>query len=418
MGPGEAGSSAGMTATAHAADDAGGRAMYRRLMAIRRIIERHWLDALIVVLVAGGIAESWLVEDIEGTPVLLTLFALCWGLPMLARRRFPIAAPSASIAAVAAGALIWSHAIGYTASLYLLVVVAVGTLGANLAGTRARLMAAAGVLAVVLIVVFSDPEGDWTDLLGTVPGFGIAFLVGYIYRSNSRRTAELRERAERLERERHAEARAAVAEERSRIAREMHDVVAHSLSVMVVQAEAAEEMLGVDPERARTPLVAVQDTGRTALGELRRMLGVLREQGGDGAALAPQPGLAGLDELVAQVRAAGLPVRLRVEGERRALPSGVDLSAYRIVQEGLTNTLKHAGPARAEVVVSYGHRHLDLRVSDDGRGHDPASNGDGHGLVGMRERVALYGGELRAGPAPGGGYLLTARLPLDPVSAP
>ena len=145
-----------------------------------------------------------------------------------------------------------------------------------------------------------------------------------------------------------------MAEERARIAREMHDVVAHSLSVMVVQAEAAEAMLDVDPERARRPLSAVQDTGRSALTELRRMLGALRETEEGGPALAPQPGLAGLDALAEHVRDAGLPVDLRVEGEPRPLPAGVDLSAYRIVQEGLTNVLKHAGPARAEVLVRYG----------------------------------------------------------------
>jgi signal transduction histidine kinase len=187
---------------------------------------------------------------------------------------------------------------------------------------------------------------------------------------------------------------------------------------MVVQAEAAEAMLDVDPERARRPMTAVQDTGRSALGELRRMLGVLREMDDDGAPLAPQPGLDGLDELVEHVRAAGLLVSVRVEGERRPLPSGVDLSAYRIVQEGLTNTLKHAGPARAEVLVRYGDRELELRISDDGRGHGRGTNGGGHGLVGMRERVALYGGALEAGPRPEGGFRLMVRLPLDAVPAP
>ena len=175
--------------------------------------------------------------------------------------------------------------------------------------------------------------------------------MGYAYENHRRRTAELVERAARLEREQETEARAAVAEERARIAREMHDVVAHSLSVMVVQAEAAEAMLEVDPERARRPLSAVQDTGRAALTELRRMLGVLRESD-DGLAMAPQPGLAGLDALAQHVRDAGLPVDVRIEGEPRPLPPGVDLSAYRIVQEALTNVLKHAGPARAEVVVT------------------------------------------------------------------
>jgi signal transduction histidine kinase len=181
---------------------------------------------------------------------------------------------------------------------------------------------------------------------------------------------------------------------------------------MVVQAEAAEAMLDGDPQRARRPLEAVQETGRSALTELRRMLGVLREMADEGPALAPQPGLAGLDALVASVRDAGLPVEVRVEGDPRPLPPGIDLSAYRIVQEGLTNALKHAGPARAEVVVGYDEREVRLQVSDDGRGHDPSANG-GHGLMGMRERVALFGGELDAGPRPQGGFALTARLPVD-----
>jgi signal transduction histidine kinase len=197
----------------------------------------------------------------------------------------------------------------------------------------------------------------------------------------------------------------------------MHDVVAHSLSVMVVQAEAAEAMLDADPERARRPLAAVQETGRSALGELRRMLGVLREMAEEGPALAPQPGLDGLDALVGQVRAAGLPVTVRIKGEPRPLPPGIDLSAYRIVQEGLTNALKHAGPARAEVLVAYDDDELELRVSDDGRGYDPDADGAGHGLVGMRERVALYGGSLDAGPLPEGGFALSARLPLEVLAA-
>jgi signal transduction histidine kinase len=246
----------------------------------------------------------------------------------------------------------------------------------------------------------------------------VAWLVGFAYHERNRRTAELTARAERAERERETEARAAAAEERARIAREMHDVVAHSLSVMVVQAGAAEAMLDADPERARRPLAAVQQTGRSALTELRRMLGVLREMADEGPGLAPQPGLSALDELARQVREAGLPVNVRVEGEPRPLPPGIDLSAYRIVQEGLTNALKHAGPATAEVVVRYGPRELELVVRDDGRGRGPSANGGGHGLLGMRERVALYGGDLTAGPRPEGGFALAARLPLEVLSSP
>jgi len=209
--------------------------------------------------------------------------------------------------------------------------------------------------------------------------------------------------------------RAAVAEERRRIARDLHDVVAHSVSVMTVQAGAARLLLDEEPKRAREPLLAVEETGRQALGEMRRLLGILRRAEGK-AALAPQPGLARLDDLVAQARAGGLPVELTVEGERAALPPGVDLAAYRIVQEALTNARKHGGPARAHVALRYGREALELEVTNDG-GASANDGSGGHGLVGMRERVALYGGELEAGPRASGGYAVRARLPVEAASA-
>jgi signal transduction histidine kinase len=224
--------------------------------------------------------------------------------------------------------------------------------------------------------------------------------------------AELRERADRAEREREQQALAAVASERTRIARELHDIVAHSVSVMVVQAEAAEEMLDRGrPDRARGPLWKIEDTGRAALTDMRRMLGILREDDSR-PALLPQPGIANLELLLAKVRESGLPVELEVEGEPAPLPPGVDLSAYRIVQEALTNSLKYAGVATARVVVRYAPGSLELEVSDDGAGSANGADG-GHGLVGMRERVALFGGELHAGPAPSRGYVVRARLPLE-----
>jgi signal transduction histidine kinase len=387
-------------------------------MTLRRLSERHVFDAIIVVAIGITLFEVWLSTDVEGSPAGLTLFTFLWGLPLLvARRRAPVPAAVAVLVLMCAQAVIWTQSVPYSFGTFLTVMLATGVLGAHVRTRRGLLAGAALVIGAIVLVVTLDESGHWTNLLTTIPAAGFAWLVGYVYRANTARTTELRERAERLERERETEARAAVAEERARIAREMHDVVAHSLSVMVVQAEAAEAMLDVDPERARRPLSSVQDTGRSALGELRRMLGVLRERDEAGAPLAPQPGLDRLGELVDSVRAVGLLVSVRIDGEPRPLPSGVDLSAYRIVQEGLTNVLKHAGPARADVLVRYGDRELELRVSDDGRGHDPSSNGGGHGLVGMRERVALYGGELEAGPRPGGGYRLRVRLPLDPAAA-
>jgi signal transduction histidine kinase len=202
-----------------------------------------------------------------------------------------------------------------------------------------------------------------------------------------------------------------VAEERARLARELHDVVAHAVSMVVVQAEAG-AAAGGPPDRVEEAFDAIADTGRTALAELRRLLGVLRSPGEAGPR-EPQPGVAQLEPLVESVRRAGLPVEVRVEGADRPLPPGVDLSAYRIVQEALTNSVKHAGPARASVLLRYGERDLELEVVDDGRGPRTGSAA-GHGLAGMRERTALLGGELDAGPAPGGGFTVRARLPLEP----
>ncbi|NUR92707.1 MAG: sensor histidine kinase [Nonomuraea sp.] len=222
---------------------------------------------------------------------------------------------------------------------------------------------------------------------------------------------ELKERAARLERAHAADTRAARAEERSRIARELHDVVAHHVSVMTVQAAAARRVLAADPDLAREALSAIENTGRMAMTEMRNIVGVLRPDAR--AELGPQPGVRDLPGLVEQMREAGLPTRLRVEGEPRPLPAGVDLAAYRLVQEGLTNSLRHAG-AGAEALVTVGHTAagLDVRVEDDGKGAASPNGRPGHGLVGIRERVALYGGILTIGPRPGGGFEVRARFPL------
>jgi signal transduction histidine kinase len=207
-----------------------------------------------------------------------------------------------------------------------------------------------------------------------------------------------------------------VAAERTRIARELHDVVAHHLSVMVIQAGAARRLLDVEPEQTRAALAAIEDSGRQGLGAMPGLLRALRDdqQGDD---LAPQPTLGDLDGLVAQVQAAGLPVALRIEGTPRPLPAAVDLSAYRVAQEALTNTLKHAGPAHAELIVHYGQDALEVTAVDDGYGGEPTANGPGHpggqGLVGMRERVSLFGGELQVRSRPDGGFAVCARFPLQ-----
>ncbi|MGH9224003.1 MAG: sensor histidine kinase [Acidimicrobiales bacterium] len=284
---------------------------------------------------------------------------------------------------------------------------------------RRRSLAAATLSAAGLFVVLATTptKVEVADVVASYVVFAAAWILGDNVRVRRAYVVELEDRTERLERQKAEQARRAVATERGRIARELHDVIAHHVSVMVVQAGGARRVLDRRPDQAREALQSIETTGRQALSEMRRLLGVLRadeDLTGTGDGRAPQPGVAALDVLVDQLREAGLPVDLRVEGEPRPLDSGVDLSAYRIVQEALTNTLKHAGPAEAHVVVRYGAGDVELEITDDGRGGGADSgNGaaDGHGLVGMKERVSLFGGELRAGPRPGGGYLVRARLP-------
>lgn len=248
---------------------------------------------------------------------------------------------------------------------------------------------------------YESTDVPWIGMLILLPG-----VLGTLFgaRTRSLRAAEARTRELELER------REAIAAERARIARELHDVIAHSVSVMTVQAGAAEEMLKSDPGRAVEPVRAIQETGRQALVEMKRLVGVLR-RGDEEIGLAPQPGLADVDRLVAQVRDAGLRVELRVEGTPRPLPLGVDLSAYRVVQEALTNALKHAGGATALVTIRYGESDLAVEVTDEGRA---VRAGDGgHGLVGMRERVGIFGGTFDAGPRESGGFAVRALLPFE-----
>src|SRR6516164_4359890 len=249
----------------------------------------------------------------------------------------------------------------------------------------------------------------------------IAWVFGDSMRYRRAYYTSLEDRAARLEAERDAQAQIAAAAERARIARELHDVVAHNVSVMVVQADGASYALGADPDRAREALAAISATGRQALAEMRRLLGVLRREEGGPSELAPQPGIGELGELLDQARSAGLPVSFTVAGEPRPVPSGAALAAYRIVQESLTNTRKHAGQvSSASVVLGYSPDSLVLTISDDGRGDLGGSampGAPGHGLTGMRERVAMYGGSVTAGPRAGGGFEVVAVLPLTPARA-
>ena len=250
--------------------------------------------------------------------------------------------------------------------------------------------------------------------------FALAWVLGDSMRTRRAYFAQLEERATRLEKEREAQAKVAVAAERARIARELHDVVAHNVSVMVVQADGAAYVLDSAPDQAKKALETISSTGRQALAEMRRLLGVLRTgEHQEAGEYVPQPGVEQIEDLVEQCRGSGLPVDFKIEGTPRPLPSGVELTAYRIVQEALTNTRKHGGPnAGASVRLVYFDDGLGLLVEDDGKGaphelyEEGGEDGRGHGLIGMRERVGMVGGTLDAGPRPGGGFRISALLPL------
>lgn len=286
--------------------------------------------------------------------------------------------------------------------------------------TRFQARVAAVVAVVAITVSFAVDWGDWDleDLAVITLVFATAWLLGDGARTRRERASELEERAAALERSRAAEAEAAATAERNRIARDMHDVVAHHVSTMVVQAEAGPVVVGRDPAAATAAFDQISAAGKQALAEMRRLLGVLREHADGAAPLAPQPGVAAVADLVEGVRAAGLDVELTVHGEPYDPPVAVDTSAYRVVQEALTNALRHAGPARVRVEVRYEPDDLVVSVVDDGLGGGPLTgHGAGHGLAAMAERVAYVGGDLAVGPRPEGGWALRARLPLAGVEA-
>ena len=357
--------------------------------------------------------------ELNGLAVALILLQ---GLPLTWRRRRPLLVFGVVLAANTA-----YYAIGFPPSQFDFgLPLAVFTVAAE-RDRRTSLAALAGVLGL-LAVQWAARVGPywaaagWVRVLYLLFFFSAMWAWGRYVRIRRAYAEELAARAERAERDREREAGRAVAAERARIARELHDVIAHHMSVMVIQAGAARRLLDLAPDQARGALAAVEDAGRQGLEAVPGLLRALRTDGRpDG--LAPQPTLAQLDALVAQVRAAGLPVALRVEGTPRPLPAAVDLSAYRVAQEALTNTLKHAGPAQAELTIRYGPDTLEVTATDTGHralggtagpgAFRSGSDGPGNGLVGMRERVSLFGGELEAGPAPRGGFRVAARFPLD-----
>jgi signal transduction histidine kinase len=335
-------------------------------------------------------------------------------LPVAVRRRNPM-----RILIVTGLAITFYSLLGYPQSNGQFgVFLAFYTVAANEPRRRATVAAAitaAGILVSLASYAAFSSAGWTASLTGTYLSFGLAWLIGDNLRVRRAYTRQLEDRAIELERDREEKAAQAVTEERARIARELHDVVAHHVSVMVVQAAGARRIADKDPAAARMALEAVEAAGRTALTEMRRMLEVLRA---DDPGMGPQPGLAELERLISQVRDVGLPVELNVEGNACCLPAGMDLAAYRIVQEALTNTVKHGGKATARVNVRYSDDNLEIEVIDDGRGAAApllaTEASGGHGLIGMKERVALYGGELQTGPILPGGYRVFARLPLEP----
>jgi signal transduction histidine kinase len=391
----------------------------RTLAARARGLDPFQADTLAGAVLAL-VSMLWVVFAAErvDVPVVAVLFNGIAGGSVALRRRSPLAATAIAIMAV----------VGFEVLAYvdnwifpaLAILLNIYSLAAYTEAPRVYVYLSITLVALWLAVAVDPSSQTPGDFLFTMFIFWLLpASAGRTIHNRRALTVVLEAKAQRLEREREEQAREAVTDERARIARELHDVVAHSVSVMVIQAGGARRVARSDREQAREALVAAQWAGREALVEMRRMVGVLRRGEEELEGAAP-PGLGHLGALVTQARSAGLPVELRVEGEPEELSAGADLAAYRVIQEALTNAIKHAGPARARVIVRYGAGAVDIEVSDTGTGPSSATpaDGGGHGLVGMRERVALYGGELAAGPRPGGGFALTARLPLEALGSP
>ncbi|MFI0503123.1 sensor histidine kinase [Streptomyces albogriseolus] len=392
-------------------------------------LRRHptWVDGFWAVILFGlSVLGGATVEESRGTelPALIVPVVLLLSLVVALRRRMP--ERMLVLALVVGLAQLVLDVATVPADFALLVIVyTVAAVGARWAS---RLALTAGLCAAPLAQLrWPSPHAGTAEnvalsVILAVP-FALAWVLGDSIRTRRAYFAQLEERAARLEKEREAQAKVAVAAERARIARELHDVVAHNVSVMVVQADGAAYVLDAAPDQAKKALETISTTGRQALAEMRRLLGVLRTgEHQEAGEYVPQPGLQQIEDLVEQCRESGLPVDFKVEGTSRELPHGVELTAYRIVQEALTNTRKHGGPnAGASVRLVYFDDGLGLLVEDDGKGaphelyEEGGFDGQGHGLIGMRERVGMVGGTLDAGPRPGGGFRISALLPLKPA---
>ena len=380
---------------------------------------RTWRPAAVQPLVDAGVpvllgvlTVAQLVSDEpSGDLAVITVCALASVLPLVARRQAPLTVT----VVVAAGVIGQTAATADFAPATFASCVATLICVYTLARIGSRRVVAAGLLVVVVAVAVTAVLHARTvpvepfEVVYPLVYFGLAGGLGALVRHRGLRLSAVEDRAAALEAALEREAELAAAQERTRIARELHDVVAHGLSMMVLQAEAAEEVLPRDPAAAGRPLRRIQDTGRQSLAEMRRLLGVLRAAGIEGSSTAPQPSLRALPDLDREAGYAGLTVEVEVTGTTVDLPPGVELTAYRIVQEALTNTRRHSGATSARVRLAYARNALRIDVTDDGRG--PAGGRPGHGLIGMRERTALYGGSLETGPGPDGGFSVAAVLP-------
>jgi signal transduction histidine kinase len=373
---------------------------------------------LALLMLAGDAAVTW-ASPAQGTGnlLLLALVAVYCAVPITLRRIAPWPALLLLLPTLAVPLTGMQQPLTLPVAFAILTYTAAARLSLRAAIVAALMLWAPVVTGVLLLAPQQiGAQGVPPFFLAVNNGLIglVVFLVGRAVHGRRVTARALEERAVAAESNQRALAEQAVADERRRIARELHDVVAHNVSVMGVLATGARRVLRADPDSADEALTTIEETSRSAMRELRRMLGVLRTEAEPAAELAPQPGIAGLEALADQVREAGLPTTLRVDGKPSTLEPGVALTVYRIVQEALTNALKHAGPATAQVRLSFGVYWLIVEVFDTGRGPAPGSeHGAGHGVVGMRERVALYGGTLRVGPRPGGGFRVYAKIPVD-----
>jgi signal transduction histidine kinase len=378
-----------------------------------------WVFDGLLAVAAAGFGVVTLAQVLPFSPsqprtVAAYALVLAHSLPIALRRRFPVQVLAGALATGLAFASLRLNLISLGPSILIYVY--------SVAALRPRRVSLAGLAATeaMLALVFLARQralGDRSTLVADCVVVAAAWWLGDGTRRRQEAVAAARDRAAELERAREELARRAVVEERLRIARELHDVVAHSMSIIAVQSGVGAHVLDSQPEEARKALAAVEATSRQALAEMRRLLGVLRQEAEPSGSLTPSPGLAEVDALAADVARAGARVEVRIEGTRPELPLGLDLSAYRIVQEALTNVVRHAGPATARVRIRYAPDTVDIEVVDDGRGAATGRAG-GHGIAGMRERAAVYGGSLDAGPLPGGGFRVAASLPVGPGLAP